>query len=104
MFLFIHCKLIFQKAEGHGNSENYPDEVQLEQLGKAEAEDVMNELDKLVQKLSMIVAVIFELIDVKGESGSKQQQQCYFCYHHFFDSGWTSCGSLLLFYNTIVKC
>ena len=37
-----------------------------------ETEDVMKELDELVHKLDVIAAVIFTLIDVKGESESKQ--------------------------------
>ena len=39
----------------------------------------------------------------KVESGSKQQQPCNFCYDHFLDSGWTSCGSIISFLNTIVE-
>ena len=46
---------------------------------------------------------IFTLIDVKGESGSKQQQPCYLCYDYFFDCGWTSCHSIISFLNIIVK-
>ena len=36
-------------------------------------------LDELAKKLYVIVAVIFTLMDVKGNSESKQQQPCYFC-------------------------
>ena len=43
-------------------------------LKKAETEDVMKALDELAQKLDVIAAVILTLIDVKGDSGSKQQQ------------------------------
>ena len=71
---------------------------------KAETEDLVKWLYELAQKVDVIAAVIFTLIDVKGESGSEQQQACYFCYDHFLDSGWTSCGSILSFLNTIVEC
>ena len=61
-------------------------------------------LDELVQKLHVIAAVISTMIDVKGESESKQQQQCNFSYDHFLDSVWTSCGNIISFLNTIVEC
>ena len=38
--------------------------------------------DELVQMFDM-KADVFTFINVKGESGSKQQQPCYFCYDHF---------------------
>ena len=34
---------------------------------KAETEDLVKGLDKFVQKLDVVAAVIFTLIDVKGE-------------------------------------
>ena len=52
----------------------------------------------------MVSNVIFTLLDVKGESESKQQQPCYFCYDHFFDSGWSFYGGIISFLNTIVEC
>ena len=54
---------------------HFPDLMKgIELLKIAEIENVMNRLEELVQKLDVIAAVIFMLIDVKGESGSKQQQ------------------------------
>ena len=47
---------------------------EMEWLEKAETEDVVKGLDEWAQKLDMIAAFIFILIDVKGKSGSKQQQ------------------------------
>ena len=39
-------------------------------------------LEKLIQKLDVVATVIFILIDVKGESKTKKQQQYNFCYDH----------------------
>ena len=52
----------------------------------------------------MVAAVIFTLIDVKDKSDSKQQQPCYFCYDHFFESGLAFCGGIISFLNIIVEC
>ena len=71
---------------------------------KAEIEDLVKDLDKFIQKLDVVAAVIFTLIDVKGELESKQQQPCYFCYDQFLDSGWSSCGGIISFLKTIVEC
>ena len=76
----------------------------MERLKKTEIEYIVNGLDEFVQKLDGIAAIIFTFIHVKGESGSEQQQPCYFCYNHFVDSGWTSCGSIISFLNAIVDC
>ena len=64
----------------------------------------MKVLDNFVQKLDVLAAVNFILIDVKGELESKQQQPCYFCCNQFLDSGWSSCGGILSFLKTIVEC
>ena len=45
-------------------------------LKKAITEDLLKGLDEFAQKLDMVAAVIFTLIDVTGESESKQQQPC----------------------------
>ena len=50
-----------------------------EWLKMAKTEDVVKGLYELAQKLDVIAAVIFILIDVKGDSGSMQQQPHYFC-------------------------
>ena len=71
---------------------------------KAETEDLVKRLDKLAHKLDVVAAVFFTLIDVKGESESKKQHKCYFCYDHFLDSGWTSYRSIISFFNTIEEC
>ena len=63
---------------------------------KAKIEILVKGLEEFIQKLDVIAAVIFTLIDVKGESERKQQWQCYFCYGHFLDSGWSSCGCGML--------
>ena len=39
---------------------------------KAETEDVVKGLDEFAQRLDVVAAVIFTLIDIKGESLSKQ--------------------------------
>ena len=41
-------------------------------LKKADTEDVVWSINDFAQKLYMVAAVIFTLIDVKGESASKQ--------------------------------
>ena len=56
-------------------------------LKKADTKDLVKGLDEFAQKLDVVAAIIFTLIDVKGESESKQQQPCYFCYDLFLDSG-----------------
>ena len=53
---------------------------------KTETQDVVKGLDELAQNLEVKASVIFKLIGVKGVSESKQQQPCYFCNEHFFDS------------------
>ena len=53
---------------------------------KTETKDLVKGLDEFTQKLDVIAAVIFTLIDVISEFASKQQQPCYFCYDHFLDS------------------
>ena len=55
---------------------------------KAEIDNLMTGLHELAQKLDALAAVLFILIDVKGESGTRQQQPHYLCYDPFFDSGW----------------
>ena len=55
----------------------------MEWLKKAETDDLVKGLDDLSQKFYVIAAAILTLIDVKGESGSKQHQPCYPCYDHF---------------------
>ena len=52
---------------------------------KAKTEDVVKGLDEFYQKLDVAAAIIFTLIDVKGESESKQQQPYYFGCDHFLD-------------------
>ena len=49
---------------------------------KAETEDLLKGLDEFSQKLDVVNAVIFTVINVKCESESKQQQPCYFCYDY----------------------
>ena len=71
---------------------------------KTETEDLLKGLDGFAQKLDVVAAVIFTFIYVKGESESKQQQPCYFCYDHILDNGWTFCGGIISFLNTIVEC
>ena len=46
----------------------------MEWLKKVETKDIVKELDELAQKLDVIAAVVFIFIDVKSESGTKQQQ------------------------------
>ena len=46
-------------------------------------EDLLKGLDEFAQVIDVVAAVIFTLIDVQGESESKQQQPCYFCYDNF---------------------
>ena len=70
----------------------------------AETEDLVKGLDEVTQKLDVVTAVIFTLIDVEGESGSKQQQPLYFSYDNFLDSGWTSCGRIISLFDTIFEC
>ena len=71
---------------------HFPDFMEeIKWFKKTETEDLMKGLDEFTQKLNVVAAVIFTLIDVKvkGESGSKQQQPCnfcYFCYDCFLDS------------------
>ena len=50
---------------------------------KTETKDLVKGLDEFTQKLDVIAAVIFTLIDVISEFASKQQQPYYFCYDHF---------------------
>ena len=45
---------------------------------KSETVDPVKSLDEFIQKLDVVASVIFTLIDVKGESESKQKQPCYF--------------------------
>ena len=45
-------------------------------LKKAEIENLLQGLDEFAQELDMVAAVIFTLIDVQGETESKQQQSC----------------------------
>ena len=55
--------------------------------------------------LDVVAAVIFTLIDVKGEFESKQQQPChFFALIIFLDSGWSFCGGIILFLMTILEC
>ena len=63
---------------------------------KPEKEDLVKGLNKFSQKLDVVAAVIFTLIDVKGESKSTQQQPCYFCCDF--------CGGIISFVKTIVEC
>ena len=70
---------------------------------KAVLEDLMRIFHEFAKMLDVVAAVIFTLIDVKGESELKWQQPCYFCYDHFLDSGWTVCGGIISFPSTIVK-
>ena len=58
----------------------------IEWFKMAKTEDLVKRLDEVAQKIIVVATVVFTLIDVKGESGSKTQQTCYFCYDHFFDS------------------
>ena len=71
---------------------------------KDKTEDPVKGLDEFIQKLDVIATVIFTLIDVQDESESKQQQIFYFCNDYFLDSGWSSCGGIILFLKTITKC
>ena len=73
-------------------------------LQKAKTEDLVKGLDELSQNCDVVAAVIFTLIDVKHESGSKQQCSYYFCYDHSLDSGWTFCKGIMSFLDTIVEC
>ena len=47
-------------------------------IKQADTEGLGKGLDELPQKLDVVVAVIFTLIDVKGGSVSKQKQPCFF--------------------------
>ena len=71
---------------------------------KPETEDLVNGLDEFTYNLDVVTAFIFMLIDVKGESVSKQQPPYYFCYDYFLDNGWSSCGGTISFLSTIVEC
>ena len=62
---------------------------------KAKIENLVKGLNEFPQKLDVVSAVIFTLIDVKSESESRQQQPYYFCYNHFLDSGWTFFGGVI---------
>ena len=70
---------------------------------RAETEDLVKGLGEFIQKLDVVSAVIFTLVDVKGESKSKQQQPCYFCYDHFSDSVWNPCRGIISFLKIIVE-
>ena len=70
---------------------------------KAETKDLIKGLDDFAQKLDVVAAVIFTLIDVKGEFKSKHQQPCYFCYDHFLDIGWSSYEGVISFIKIIVE-
>ena len=74
------------------------------QEGDKALKKAKNGLDELAQKLYVIASVIFTLINVKGESGSMQQQPCNFFYEHISDSSWTSCRNMMSSINTIVEC
>ena len=71
---------------------------------EAKIEDLVKDSYKFIQKIDVVAAVIFTVIDVEGESESKQQQPCYFCYDHILDTGWSSCGDIISFLKTIVEC
>ena len=59
----------------------------------------MKGLNEFSQKLDVVAAVIFTLINVTGVPESKLQQPCYFCY----DSGWTFCSSIISLLYTIAE-
>ena len=50
---------------------------------KSKTEDPVKSFNGFIQKLDAVAAVIFTLIDFKGELESKQEQPCYFCYDQF---------------------
>ena len=84
---------------------HHPDFMkEMEWLKKDDTEDLVKGLGEFTQKLDVVAAIIITLIDVKGESESKQQPPCYFCYDHFLNSGWSFCADITSFLSTIVEC